>query len=81
MNRETIVKKTQEVFRDIFDEPSLVIYNEMSSNNLASWDSLHHINLLIAIQNEFQIKFDLQEIQRLKNVGAIIDLVWQKQAQ
>lgn len=77
MEKEHVAEKIQELFRDVFDDQSLVIYESMSSSNLATWDSLHHISLLVAIQNEFQIKFSLIEIQDLQNVGSIINLVLQ----
>jgi acyl carrier protein len=77
MKREQVTERIQELFRDVFDNQSLVISESMSSSNLGTWDSLHHISLLVAIQNEFQIKFSLIEIQELQNVGSIIDLVLQ----
>ncbi|KTD60701.1 acyl carrier protein [Legionella shakespearei] len=77
MKREQVTERIQELFRDVFDDQSLVIHESMSSSNLATWDSLHHISLLVAIQNEFQIKFSLIEIQDLQNIGSIIDLILQ----
>jgi len=78
MSRENVVKRTQEIFRDIFNDSSIVIYDSMSANNLGNWDSLNHINLLGAIQLEFNIKIELIELQYLNNVGAIIDLILKK---
>jgi acyl carrier protein len=76
--REEVVKRTQDIFRDIFNEPTLVISDSMSARNIGQWDSLNHINLLSAIQQEFAIKFALTELQSLNNVGAIIDLILKK---
>ena len=78
MNRAYIIEITQEIFRDIFDDQTLVIYEDMSPDNIATWDSLRHINLLIAIQNEFKIKFDLTDLYYLKNVKTIVDLLMKK---
>lgn len=78
MSRGNVVIRTQEIFRDIFDDHSLVIYDSLSANELGNWDSLNHINLLGAIQREFNIKFALSELQHLNNVGAIIDLILRK---
>lgn len=78
MTREEVTKRTQVIFRDIFDNASIVLYDDMTANDLGGWDSLNHINLLSAIQQEFQIKFELIELQQLNNVGAIIDLIIRK---
>ena len=78
MIREEVVKRTQDLFRDIFDERDLVISDRMSARSIGQWDSLNHINLLSAIQQEFAIKFALTELQSLNNVGAIIDLIVKK---
>ncbi len=78
MTRDEAVKRTQSIFRDIFDDSGLVIYDSMTANDIGDWDSLNHINLLGAIQQEFKIKFELMELQQLSNVGAIIDLILKK---
>ncbi len=78
MTRDEAVKRTQSIFRDIFDDSGLVIYDRMTANDIGDWDSLNHINLLGAIQQEFKIKFELMELQQLNNVGAIIDLILKK---
>lgn len=78
MTREEVTKRTQVIFRDIFDNANIVLYDDMTAQDIDDWDSLNHINLLTAIQQEFQIKFQLIELQQLNNVGAIIDLILQK---
>ena len=79
MTREDVVKRTQEVFRDIFDDHDLVINDSMTAKDIGDWESLNHISLLGAIQQEFKIKFELGELQYLNNVGAIIHLILKKQ--
>lgn len=78
MTRQTITKRTQDIFRDIFNDPALVIYDSMSANDIGDWDSLNHVNLISAAQQAFQIKFELSELRDLNNVGAIIDLILKK---
>jgi len=78
MNREEIFNKVQDIFRDIFDEDELVIQESSSSDDIEDWDSLNHINLVSAIEKEFKIRFALGELQSLKDVGAMIDLMVQK---
>jgi len=78
MSREEIFSKVQDIFRDIFDEDDLVIEDTTSSDDLEDWDSLNHINLVSAIEKEFKIRFALGELQSLKDVGAMIDLMVKK---
>ena len=78
MTREEIFNKVQDIFRDIFDEEDLVIDDSSSSDDIEDWDSLNHINLVSAIEKEFKIRFALGELQTLKDVGAMIDLMVQK---
>lgn len=78
MERELIFAKVQEIFRDIFDDESLIIRDETNSDDIEEWDSLNHINLVVAIEKEFKIKFSLDELSALKDVGAMIDLMSKK---
>ncbi len=78
MTREEIFNGVQEIFRDIFDEDDLVIEDSTNSDTIEDWDSLNHINLVSAIEKEFKIRFALGELQELKDVGAMIDLMLTK---
>lgn len=78
MTREEIFNGVQDIFRDIFDEHDLIIKDTTSSDDIEDWDSLNHINLVSAIEKEFNIKFALGELQTLKDVGAMIDLMVEK---
>ncbi len=68
----------QEIFRDIFDDESLVIDRESNASTVEDWDSLAHVNLVTAIEKKYKIKFALAELQSLKNVGDMIDLIEKK---
>ena len=78
MTREEVLNGVQEIFRDIFDEDDMVIENSTSSVDVEDWDSLNHINLVSAIEKEFKIKFALEELMTLKDVGAMVDLMVEK---
>jgi acyl carrier protein len=78
MNGEQILAKTTSVFRDVFDDPSVVITRQTTAADIFGWDSLTHINLIVAIEGEFKIKFTLVEIKPLKNVGDMLDLIQSK---
>ncbi len=64
--------------RDIFDEEDMVIEDKTSSDDVEEWDSLNHINLVSAIEKEFEIKFTLKELSTLNNVGSLIDSALEK---
>ena len=72
----------QTVFRDVFDDPELVVTDQMTAEDVDGWDSLNHINLIIALERAFGIKFATAEISRLKddgsNVGSMAALVARK---
>ncbi|MEQ3307157.1 acyl carrier protein [Fusobacterium varium] len=68
-------EKLQEIFRDIFDDEELVITEEMTATDIEDWDSLAQINLIIAIEKEFGVKFNLEEVSKLKNIGEMLDLI------
>ena len=78
MNREEVFIAVQDIFKDIFDEDDMVVESITNPDLIEEWDSLNHINLIAAIEKEFEIKFPLQEIMELNNVGVIIDLVMTK---
>lgn len=68
------------VFRQVFDDDSLVITRTTTANDIDEWDSLTHMNLVVAVELKFKIKFALGELQALKNVGEMADLVTKKLA-
>jgi acyl carrier protein len=78
MTRDEIFIIVQDIFRDIFDMDDLEISNSTNSDQIEDWDSLNHINLVSAIEKEFNIRFALGELMSLKDVGAMIDLMMTK---
>ena len=66
----------QDVFRRVFNDPSIVLNERMTAEDVDGWDSLTHINLIIAIEKRFGVKFATAEISRLKedsaNVGSLL---------
>ena len=74
------LERIQSVFRDTFDDDALVLRPEMTADDVEGWDSLMHINLIYAIEQEFKVRFTTAEVTSLKNVGDLITLVEKKQA-
>ena len=78
MTREELFGKVQDIFRDIFDDETLVITDSTNSSDIDDWDSLNHINLIVVIEKEIGTKFSFEELATLKNVGAMVDLMMVK---
>ena len=75
MDRAEVYERLTEVFRDIFDDQSIEISDATTAKDIDGWDSLSHISLLEGAEDEFDIHFDMKAIQKLKNVGEMVDLI------
>lgn len=78
MSREEVFDKLQDIFVDVFDDDTLEITEETSSNDIEDWDSLEQINLVVAIEKVFSLKFNMTEVGKLKNVGEMVDLILER---
>ena len=68
-------ENVQEIFRDIFDDPNLNVQEQTSASDIEDWDSLANVDLIVAMENKFGVRFDMKDIQALKNVGDMIQLI------
>ena len=75
LSEQEIFDSVQEIFRTVFDDDGIVLTREMTADDIEDWDSLEQINLLVAIEKKFSIKFKLDDVKNLPNVGAMLDLV------
>lgn len=73
-----IITELNSVFRQVFDDSSLTVTRATTANDIDEWDSLTHMNLVIAVELKFGVKFALGELQLLKNVGDMADMVGKK---
>jgi acyl carrier protein len=67
-----------QIFRDVFDDDTIVLRPDLSAKDVEGWDSLTHIRLLLTIERQFHIKFTVTEVGELKNVGGLTDLIQAK---
>ncbi len=58
-----------EVFRQVFDDPGITLKPETTADDVEGWDSLSHVNLIMAVENRFNIRFSQKEVMSFKNVG------------
>jgi acyl carrier protein len=78
MNRENILEKLTEIFKDVFGDESLAITETTNADDIEGWDSLTHITIIEAVQGEYNIAFDLDEVIEMKNVGDMVDNIEKK---
>jgi acyl carrier protein len=70
--------KVNNIFREVFDDNDINITPEMTANDIDGWDSLSHVNLIVAIETKLGIKFSHKELLTFKNVGDMLDSIRSK---
>lgn len=80
MQKDEMLKKVNDIFIDTLDNEDIVLTYETTANDVEDWDSLNHIQLVVAIEKQFKIRFTSQEIQNWSNVGAMLDCIISKNA-
>ena len=75
MSREEIFERLNEVFRDVFDDEDICVNDNTTADDIEDWDSLEHINLVVAVEKAFEIKFNMGEVNSFKNVGEMVDII------
>lgn len=77
MTHEEIMQKLNAIFQDIFDDDSIVVTESTTADDIDEWDSLEHINLVDTVEKEFGMKFRMQEVSGMKNVGEMAEIIAQ----
>ncbi len=80
MDEETLLQGLTAIFREIFDDETMVLTRATTAHDIEEWDSFNHINIIIAIESRYGVKFQIAEIEGLKDIGDAIDLVQKKLA-
>ncbi|MBQ8605527.1 MAG: acyl carrier protein [Clostridia bacterium] len=73
--RDEIFERLNEVFRDVFDDEEITVNDETTAADIDGWDSLMHITLISAVEDEFDISFNMKDVVKMKNVGDMADLI------
>ena len=79
MSEATLLPRVNEVFRSVFDDPDLTVSLATTAKDVPDWDSITHITLVIEIEREFNVKFQMAEIEKLRNVGDLVAILATKQ--
>lgn len=75
MTREEVYERLNSVFRDVFDDESIELHDETTSEDIEDWDSFEHINLVVAVEEEFSFKIPMGKVITMKNVGEMVDII------
>ncbi len=78
MERNEIFKKLNEIFNDVLDLEDIELEEKTCADDIEEWDSLSHIQLIVAIEKELGIKFTSHEIMKWNNVGEMVDTILEK---
>jgi acyl carrier protein len=80
VEKREIETRLTPIFRDVFNDEALVVTEDMTAAEVPTWDSLSNINMIIAVEKAFGVKFSIKDVRNLKNVGELLDLIKRKAA-
>jgi acyl carrier protein len=80
MQSQEIYAQLSDIFHDLFDDDGLVLTPELTAADVPEWDSFNHINLIVAVESRFKIKFQTAELEQLHTVGHLAGLIEKKLA-
>ena len=75
MTREEVYVRLNEVFRDVFDDETIELNDQTVADDVDGWDSFEHINLVVAVEEEFSFKIPMGKVVTMKNVGEMVDII------
>lgn len=78
MTENEVTEKLSKIFDEIFIDSEFSFSRDLNANDIDEWDSLTHINLIVAIEKEFGISFTLDELEAQNSVGDTIDMIINK---
>jgi len=75
MTKNDAMKALPPIFRELFDDDSIVLRDDMTAADVDGWDSVEHFNLISEIESAFGMRFKMKEVSGMKNVGELAELV------
>jgi len=75
MTRADIFSELTTVFRDVFNQPGLILTEDLTANDVDNWDSLSHMVMITEVEQRFNIKFKLRDINKMRNVGDLVTIL------
>lgn len=78
MDKEQVMERLTEIFRDVFDDDSIKISDSTTADDIEAWDSLEHITLISAVEKAFKMRFTMREVSGMKNVGEMAGILLER---
>lgn len=78
MTREEVISKLTVIFHDVFNDENIVLRDDMTAHDVEKWDSLTHMLMISKVEETFGIRFKLKELNKLKQVGDLIEIIGSK---
>lgn len=78
MNKDQVMERLTEIFRDVFDDESIELSDSTTADDIEAWDSLEHITLISAVEKAFKMRFTMREVSGMKNVGEMAGILLAK---
>lgn len=75
LNEKEIYERLNKVFRDVFDDEEITVTAETVADDIEDWDSMMHITLVGAVEDEFGVRFKMGEVSGMKNVGEMAQII------
>ena len=78
MDQKKIYEALDKIFRDVFDDDSIVLTPTTAAGDIPGWDSLKHINITVAAESAFGIRFKSSELEELQDIGSLVAVIERK---
>lgn len=78
MNAKEIYERLETVFQEVFDDSDIRLSSSTTADDIEDWDSIEHITLISAVEDEFKMRFSMGEVSGMKNVGEMVDLIMER---
>ena len=78
LSKDEIIERLNDVFRDVFDDDTLEVDENTTADDIEDWDSIEHITLIGAVEDEFKMRFKMGEVSGMKDVGEMIGIIEQR---
>ncbi|MCQ2434577.1 MAG: acyl carrier protein [Oscillospiraceae bacterium] len=78
MSREEVFARLTDVFRDVFDDDSIVLSDDTTAADVEGWDSVEHFNLISEVESVFKLRFQMREVSGMKNVGELVNIILER---
>lgn len=78
MNIEEVTERLTNIFKEVFNNNALVLTNSLTANDVENWNSLTHMLLISEIEEAFSVKFKLKELNKMRNVGDMVEIIISK---